>query len=648
MEDQADKVEALVELGAELSFKDKKGLTALHYAAGNGRLDVVKFLWARGAEVDSESPDGCTPLHLAALRGHTGCVTFLLQKGAWIDSEDGQDNTPLHLAASRGQVATVEALLNQGAKPRGVNKHGLTPLGAALVKGQVDVAKHLLSWGTAGAAGASGRATLAAERPGGFSLLHLAAGNGQAAAVELLLEHGADVNDAENPEGATPLHSAVLGGDAVSVGLLLEAGADASAADTAGRLSLDLLAQGDTSKQAGHIRELLAGAAKRGGGKKGGAGKAAQAAAKAPKSPHEAFQALAPKDQRSKVKLWATMAPADLASALSGYPADVSQEVTTRVGQLQALRARINIYKALAAAHADEEFQADAAQPHVREAIEALRKDPSKYERYAADPVTVSVLGKMRRLHGVCQANGQRTLNLDDALLKPGAKYEEEDARQGAALQAQLEGQLAAAVAAAAAGEGRAVEAAAEGYKAGLQAAQEEQQEKLKQRQQRGQPSEASPQGSVLPPKAGAASSASAASTATKPGAVAAGAAPGASSNTSVAGRSKAKRAHFADGDRAAAEEIEKLERKAGEEDDDPNLPEWMKGGFTWKKVWLEFWRQTQLALLLLLAFGLISWVIRGRPPWVGAPRGAPAPVASLIQGAGEGEQGGADLHVDL
>ena len=63
---------------------------------------------------------------------------------------------------------------------------------------------------------------------------------------------------------------------------------------------------------------------------------------------------------------------------------------------------------------------------------------------------------------------------------------QEEDARQGAALQAELEGQLAAAVAAAAAWKGRASEAAAEGYKAGLVGAQKEQQQELKHQQQRG------------------------------------------------------------------------------------------------------------------------------------------------------------------
>ncbi len=65
------------------------------------------------------------------------------------------------------------------------------------------------------------------------------------------------------------------------------------------------------------------------------------------------------------------------------------------------------------------------------------------------------------------------------------------------------------------------------------------------------------------------------------------------------------------------------------------------------QKVWLEFWRQTQLALLMLLIFGVVSWLIRGRPPWEGAPRGA-APAGPVSQGGLAGEQEAADPHVDL
>lgn len=55
-------------------------------------------------------------------------------------------------------------------------------------------------------------------------------------------------------------------------------------------------------------------------------------------------------------------------------------------------------------------------QPHVRAAIDAIRADTSKYERYTADLVILAVLQKMRRLHSVAQANGQRTVSIDDML----------------------------------------------------------------------------------------------------------------------------------------------------------------------------------------------------------------------------------------
>lgn len=48
--------EALVELGAALDCKDKKGRCPLHFAAARGRTEVVRFLWSRGAEVDAETP----------------------------------------------------------------------------------------------------------------------------------------------------------------------------------------------------------------------------------------------------------------------------------------------------------------------------------------------------------------------------------------------------------------------------------------------------------------------------------------------------------------------------------------------------------------------------------------------------------------
>jgi hypothetical protein len=61
-------VEELMDMGADLTAKDKKGISALHYACGQGRLEVVKFLWSKGVDLDLEDPGTCSPtltdLHL--------------------------------------------------------------------------------------------------------------------------------------------------------------------------------------------------------------------------------------------------------------------------------------------------------------------------------------------------------------------------------------------------------------------------------------------------------------------------------------------------------------------------------------------------------------------------------------------------------
>lgn len=71
------------------------------------------------------------------------------------------------------------------------------------------------------------------------------------------------------------------------------------------------------------------------------------------------------------------------------------------------------------------------------------------------------------------------------------------------------------------------------------------------------------------------------------------------------------------------------------------------------QKVRQEFWRQTQLALLVLAGFLLVAWLFRGRPPWEGGPRpGAGGSsrddlAAALLQGGGMEEEGGVP-HAEL
>lgn len=64
-----------------------------------------------------------------------------------------------------------------------------------------------------------------AEEPGGGTLLHCAAGRGDLAWAQLLLDHGADPNAAAAGDGQTPLGRARLAGHGELVALLQAKGA---------------------------------------------------------------------------------------------------------------------------------------------------------------------------------------------------------------------------------------------------------------------------------------------------------------------------------------------------------------------------------------------------------------------------------------
>ncbi|KAL6782313.1 hypothetical protein ACKKBG_A06325 [Auxenochlorella protothecoides x Auxenochlorella symbiontica] len=645
-------VEALIERGAELDCRDRAKLTPLHYAAGRGRLDIVRALKARGVDLDPESPDGRTPLHLAALRGHAAVAGFLAGSGAWVGAFDGSDSTPLHLAARHGHEAAAQALLSHGADPGLTNKFGLRPVDEAAVGGHAVLAAVLQRAG----GGAPGSST----RP----LLQYAAGLGNLAAVRMLLGDGADVNGTAN-DGTTALHAATLAADADCVALLLESGAAASAADAKGRTAADLAEEQDRQAAArakeeaerpplvrpgdapnppplsraalARVRALLADAgAQRQRRPAAASGSSDEQAAAL--GPREAFLALAPGDRLRKVERWASLPPDDLDAALAGFEAGVQAEVQSRLEALRTTAAHLNIHKAITALHEDEEFQADAARPEVRAGIEAIRKDTSLYDSYARDPVMLSVLQKLRRVHAVSSANKQRTVDLDLLLNTPGEPRQPPDAVLLARMEAVRAAHLAAAAAAVVAPAKAAQAQARAMYDAVLAGAAE------------AASGEASVDGattgeSLVGQMAGTPKEAGADTSLPDEGA---GAGPEA-----AAAPSARRRVHFAEGSKPPASDPgpstsggeapsrpARLARTGG--DDGSEVPDWLRDGFSWPKVWAELWRQCQLALLILAVFLVTSSVLRGKLPWAAREAGPgdrdALDLAGLLLGQGRGE----------
>lgn len=108
-------VNHLIENGANIRSRDKKGITILTHAARTGNINVVKNLVGHGAELHERSPRGITALYAAAINGHTDIAEFLINEGADIDVRLNDGETPLMAAVWNGQVDMVELLLRKGA-----------------------------------------------------------------------------------------------------------------------------------------------------------------------------------------------------------------------------------------------------------------------------------------------------------------------------------------------------------------------------------------------------------------------------------------------------------------------------------------------------------------------------------------------------
>ena len=147
-------VEELVVAGADIEAVDSVGLTALLYAATQGRLDVVKTLIALGAEVNAAPGSLVSPLSGCVLTRsykHLDVTQALINAGADVNApsrtEDGRPTeTFLMAAASSGNLEAVAMLLQAEADPNTVTLTG-TALTAAIQAGAAEVVGLLMSAG---------------------------------------------------------------------------------------------------------------------------------------------------------------------------------------------------------------------------------------------------------------------------------------------------------------------------------------------------------------------------------------------------------------------------------------------------------------------------------------------------------------------
>ena len=109
-------IPALIKLGANPYEIDDKGRTLLHYAAERGEAKLVDYLLNTiKIKPNIADCDGETALHFAAWQRHVCIMKALIRGGGDVNASDKLGMRPLHIAAIRGHLPMVSTLIKCGA-----------------------------------------------------------------------------------------------------------------------------------------------------------------------------------------------------------------------------------------------------------------------------------------------------------------------------------------------------------------------------------------------------------------------------------------------------------------------------------------------------------------------------------------------------
>ena len=104
---------------ADPNLRENQGGTALHMAAANGHVEIVRLLVKAGADPNAAALNGSTSLMMAALNQHLAVLEYLLQiEGIELDAAnstpEGRGTTAFHLACANGDLPAVKLLKAAG------------------------------------------------------------------------------------------------------------------------------------------------------------------------------------------------------------------------------------------------------------------------------------------------------------------------------------------------------------------------------------------------------------------------------------------------------------------------------------------------------------------------------------------------------
>ena len=131
----------LLDNGADTEIENTYGNKALHVAAIEGRIDILKLLLNKDpSEINTKGENDNTPLNLAALNGQVDIVSFLLKYNASISELNEESETVLHIAANEENSSILKLLLERCSKEDllSIDSEGYTALHNAIESGYIE------------------------------------------------------------------------------------------------------------------------------------------------------------------------------------------------------------------------------------------------------------------------------------------------------------------------------------------------------------------------------------------------------------------------------------------------------------------------------------------------------------------------------
>lgn len=223
---------------------DNSGISAVHWAARNGHLEMLKVMLEKGVDPniteDKPAEAGNTPLHEAAIWGHADIIKLLEASGADSSIQNVNNELPAHYAVMKkkfgGDLDTKQRaeMLKELTHLDGARNDGKTPLMLLMLLG-INAAQELLPIFLE-----KGVDINATDNVGNTALIfHAKNHQCYKDTVKELVRAGADINMADN-DGNTVLHYVLKYGSQEIARFLIKKGADYNRANNKGETPVQI------------------------------------------------------------------------------------------------------------------------------------------------------------------------------------------------------------------------------------------------------------------------------------------------------------------------------------------------------------------------------------------------------------------------